>query len=167
MLYRVWQVWRIKTRRLNAEERAWVRKRLTPAQHALFRVQEPGDQVHAHRVAVALAEQGSPDEALVVAALLHDCGKAPGVSLFHRTLIVLLKRVAPRLLRRIGPAQGGFLAPNPRAWHHPELGGALAEAVNCSPDVVAIIRYHQRRNPPVSPPLQAAIRRLQAVDDVN
>jgi hypothetical protein len=167
MLYRVRQVWQMKTRRLQLEERGWVQHRLTPAQYALFLAQQPGDQVHAYTVARALSDQQQHDEPLIIAALLHDCGKAPGVSLFHRTLIVLLKRFAPDMLYRLRPTTAGWMAPLARAWYHPSLGAGLAEAVNCSPDVVTIIRYHQHRSAPVSAQQKAWITALQQVDDVS
>jgi len=167
MFYRISQVWRIKTRRFQPEEQAWVQQRLTPAQFALFLCQQLGDQVHAYTVAHTLAAQQYPTEPLIIAALLHDCGKAPGVSLFHRTLIVLVKRIAPQILYRLRPTQTGWRAPLARAWYHPHLGAALAEAVNCSSDVVTIIRYHQHRSAPVGARLQTLIAVLQAVDDVN
>jgi hypothetical protein len=167
MLYRISQVWRMKTRRLQPEEQRWVQQHLTPAQFALFLSQQLGDQVHAYTVAHTLATQQYPDEPLIIAALLHDCGKAPGVSLFHRTLVVLLKRFAPHVLHRLQPTQSGWRAPLARAWYHPQLGAALAEAVNCSPDVVTIIRYHQHQPAPVGVALGEMIRVLQAVDDVN
>lgn len=157
----------MKSRRLQPEERGWVQARLTPAQFALFLAQQPGDQVHAYIVAATLAAQGYANEPMVIAALLHDCGKAPGISLFHRTLVVLLKRLAPHFLYRLQPYQTGWMAPLARAWYHPQLGAALAEAVDCSPAVVLVIRYHQQRNAPVDGELQALIGALQAVDDVN
>lgn len=167
MLYRVWQVWRIKTRRLQPEERGWVQRRLTPAQFALFLAQQEGDQVHAYTVARTLADQEHPDEPLIIAALLHDCGKSPGVSLFHRTLIVLLKQFHPASLYRLRTTESGWLAPLARAWHHPDLGAGLAEAVDCSPDVVTIIRYHQHRTAPVTDTQKVWIEALQQVDDVS
>jgi hypothetical protein len=167
MLYRISQVWRLKTRHLQPEERTWVERRLTSAQLALFLSQERGDQVHAYTVAHTLAAQQVADEPLIIAALLHDCGKAPGVSLFHRTLVVLLKRFAPHMLYQLTPNQGGWRAPLARAWYHPQLGAGLAEAVCCSADVVTIIRYHQHRNAPVEERLRALITTLQIVDDQN
>jgi hypothetical protein len=167
MLYRVRQVWQMKTRRLQPEERGWVQRRLTPAQYALFLAQQPGDQVHAYTVTRTLADHQYPDEPLIIAALLHDCGKAPGVSLFHRTLIVLLKRFAPDVLYRLRPTEAGWTAPLARAWYHPALGAGLAEAVHCSPDVVAIIRYHQHRSAPVNEAQKVWIKALQQVDDVS
>jgi hypothetical protein len=167
MLYRLSQVWRMKTRHLEVEEQAWVQSHLAPAQLALFLAQQPGDQVHAYTVARTLADQQYPTNPVIIAALLHDCGKAPGISLFYRTLVVLLKKTAPHLLYRLRPTETGWLAPLARAWYHPELGAALAEAVNCSPDVVTIIRYHQRRSGAPPGELKTWIKALRKVDDMN
>lgn len=165
MWYRLWQVWRLQTRHLTADQRRWVQARLTPAQFALFSVQQRGDQFHAYIVAHTLHQRGYADTPLLVAALLHDCGKAPGVSLFYRTLLFILKRRAPHRLTQLRPTADGWLMPLARAWHHPELGAGLAAAVNSDPDVVTLIYYHQHRTPPLPEPLAALHRALQTVDD--
>ncbi len=165
--YRVTQVWHWLRRRPSAEEAAWARGRLSPAQQALFFAQQAGDQAHAIHVARTLAAQGHADERLLQAALLHDIGKAPGVSLFHRTLVVLLKRGAPRLLARLAPDAQGWLAPLARAYHHPALGAELARRAGSHPDTVRLIAHHQERAPALPPALQGWLAALQAVDDAS
>lgn len=165
--YRVAQVWRLLRRRPSDEEAAWVRARLTRPEQALFFAQESGDQAHAIEVARRLEAQGGVDEILVRAALLHDVGKAPGVALPYRVLLVLLERLAPGRLRALSPDRHGLLAPLARAAHHPEIGARYAAAAGCAPEVVALIRHHQRRRPPLEAPLAARLARLQAVDDAS
>ncbi len=157
----------MKTRRLEVEEQTWVQNHLTPAQFALFMAQQPGDRVHAYTVARALAERQYPADPVLIAALLHDCGKAPGIPLFYRTLVVLLKKTAPHVLNTLRPAETGWRAPLARAWYHPLLGAALAEAVGCSPEVVTMIRYHQRRSGAPPGALKTWIKALRQIDDVS
>lgn len=165
--YRVAQVWRLLRRRPTEQEATWVRGRLTRPQQALFFAQEPGDQAHAIEVARRLEAQGGVDEILIGAALLHDVGKAPGVALPYRILVVLLARLAPGWLRSLSPERHGLLAPLARAVHHPEIGARYAAAAGSAPEVVALIRHHQRRRPPLEAPLAARLARLQAVDDAS
>lgn len=165
--YRLRQVWNLFHRRLTEEEAAWVRARLTPAQQALFFAQESGDQAHALTVARTLHAQGHRDERLMQAALLHDTGKAPGVSLPYRTAVVLLKRLAPDWLSALSPHRADGLAPLARAWHHPALGADLARRAASPPDVVALIAHHQARPAPLPDELQPLLAALQAVDDAS
>ena len=72
---------------------------LTPIQRNLFRRMSLNDQRHSINVCATLREAGTDESDLLVAALLHDVGKAAGrIWLWQRTLIVLLKHWAPALL---------------------------------------------------------------------
>jgi hypothetical protein len=69
---------------------------------ALFQSMSPADQRHALRVCRGLAARGCTDEDMLAAALLHDVGKAQGrVPFWTRPIIVLGKKLAPRLLARL------------------------------------------------------------------
>ncbi|MCB0078875.1 MAG: hypothetical protein KDD73_15795 [Anaerolineales bacterium] len=166
--YRLRQVLeRYRGRPLDDEARQWVAQRLSHAQQALFYAQEIADQRHALTVAQTLLTQGERDERLLQAALLHDSGKAPGVPLFYRTLLVLGQRFAPARLARLNPDHAGWLAPLARAVHHPALGAALAAQAGSAEDVVAFIAHHQAATPPLRAELQRLHAALQAVDDAT
>ncbi len=165
--YRVRQVWHLLHRAPSAEELGWLREQLTPAQQALFLEQQPGDQAHALTVARTLLAQGHTDERLLQAALLHDVGKAPGVPLFFRTLLVLLKKLAPSWLARLAPDTEGWLAPLARSYHHPARGAERARRAGSAPEVVALIAQHQEREPTLPPALLPLLRALQQVDDAS
>lgn len=165
--YRVRQVWNFLQRSLSAEDEAWVRARLSAPQQALFFAQQEGDQAHALRVARTLVAAGQADARLLQAALLHDAGKAPGVSLAWRTLLVLIKRFRPALLARLPAEPRGWLAPLARAHHHPQLGADLARRAGSHPDVVALIAQHQAHEPALPDTLRPLLAALQAIDDAN
>lgn len=165
--YRLQQVWNLFHRSPTDEARAWARAQLTAAQQALFFAQEPADQAHAIVVARALVAQGKTDPRLIRAALLHDAGKAPGISLPYRTAVILLKKVAPGWLSALSPDRRDWLAPLARAWHHPAIGAELAERAGCDPDTVALIAQHQRRDPDLPDELCPLHAALQVVDDAN
>jgi hypothetical protein len=88
-----------------------------------------------------LRAQRHDDRELLVAALLHDCGKGQ-IALWHRVAYVVLDAAAPGFLRGIaaqgdGPSWREALY---RCVHHAELGAHRAEQAGSSPRVVALIR---------------------------
>ena len=165
--YRVKQVWHFMRRHPSTQDIVWVQTRLTVAEQQLFFAQQTGDQAHAITVARTLQQQGYDDERLLVAALLHDAGKAPGVSIPHRTAMVLIKKIVPGWLDTLSPQTTGWLAPLARAYHHPTIGAKLAQQAACHPDTVALIRHHQEHNSQLRDELQEWLRALQEVDDAN
>jgi hypothetical protein len=121
-----------------------VRRALTPAQWALFLRMPAPDRRHGLAVFRALRAQGVACPDLLVAALLHDVGKAEAApALWLRVLTVLLERFAPRLLERWAQEEGSRWQ---RAlWlyrQHAVLGARQAAAAGCSSLTVALIRRH-------------------------
>jgi len=119
---------------------------LPPKALALFRTMAPGDQRHSLRVLRRLRGEGHCGPILEQAALLHDVGKAgAGLTLAHRSLTVILERVAPAFLQRLaGPAPRGWRRPFHAHLHHAEIGAARVAEAGCDPLVVALVRYHDR-----------------------
>lgn len=165
--YRVQQVWRFFRRQPSQEDITWLQCYLTAEQQALFFKQQRGDQAHVITVARTLYAQGHHDERLLSAALLHDVGKAPGVSLFWRTILVLGKKLTPSLLASLPSQPQGWLAPLIRAYHHPTLGANMAQDAACHPDTISLIRYHQEAETDLSEELETMLKALQKVDDAN
>ena len=114
-----------------------------PAQE-LFRRMSAADQQHALHVMQALRRDGSAGPDLWAAALLHDVAKsAAQIRPWHRAIIVLSKRIAPRFLEWL---TGG----EPRGWRRPfvvharhaAMGAEWAAQAGCSALTVSLIRRH-------------------------
>ena len=114
---------------------------LAEPQRRLFDSMTPRDQQHGLDVYRRLRDAGESDADLLVAALLHDCGKGD-VRLWHRVAFVLLQGAAPALLRRIALASDGasVRATMYRCLHHEALGAQVARAAGCSERTAALIR---------------------------
>ena len=115
---------------------------LNADEQTLFRRLSPADQRHALAVYAAARDGWPQDEALHVAALLHDVGKGrPG--LLDRTGLTLTKAVAPWLLLRwqlLEPSsRRGRIA---RLVGDTEASARLAELAGSRADVVETLRCY-------------------------
>lgn len=142
--YRIRQVLMRLGARRGAGERDDLERVLSASALRLFEQMPPGDQAHALCVWHTVHACGSVTLELEQAALLHDVGKAGGgLTLAHRTLIVLLEHLAPTLLVRwAAAALGSWRYPFYVHREHGELGARRCEQVGCSSRVVALVRYH-------------------------
>ena len=155
---------------------------LSPAQMALFRHLQPGEQAHSIQVLNKLdarntPEAGNPD--LRAAALLHDVGKCCyRLRLWERVWIVLGQALFQGRVQRWGKVPG--FSPNnlsgtlQASWwrrpfivalQHPEWGAELASQAGASPLAVSLIRRHQDRLPRQGLTLEdRLLKELQVVD---
>lgn len=113
---------------------------LSEPERQLFDSMTPRDQQHCIDVYRRLRERHD-DRDLLVAALLHDCGKGQ-IALWHRVAYVLLASTAPSLLRGavVEGVDASWRQALYRCLHHPELGARMAEQAGSAPRVVALIR---------------------------
>jgi putative nucleotidyltransferase with HDIG domain len=165
-LYRVGQFFTALRAPLIQTDLGEARALLSPAQRALFERMAAPDRHHALAVYRTLQERGIQSEDLLVAALLHDVGKAESPPpIWVRVAVVLLEQFAPRLLAQISAGE-------PRGWRrlfviyrqHAEIGAEWAAQAGCSPRTVDLIRRHHL---PVSSPEGGADPLLAILQEVD
>jgi hypothetical protein len=146
---------------VRPDEIAEIESLLTPAQKALFERMERSDQRHSLDVYYTLRRAGHNDRELLQAALLHDAGKtvlagdkpisARGplqrLTVWHRTLVVLLPGIAPGLLARLAVDGRGWKRPFAVHMQHAQASADLAAQAGSTPKVVALIRRHHEPEP--------------------
>jgi hypothetical protein len=128
------------TGRVLAAERDALGAWLTPAQLDLFDAMPRADRRHGLDVVAALRVAGHDDQELLLAGLLHDCGKGRAVGIWHRVAWSLGERYGERplgLARRIP----GFDAALDRIATHAERSAGMALAAGCSPRTADLIRH--------------------------
>lgn len=137
----------LRERSPAVEDEAWLVGLLRPAEAALYHRQPPLDRTHsvegARAVQQALADQASTE--LIVAAALHDVGKADAeLGTFGRVGATLVGRVVPRarlVAWQDRPDVWGRIA---RYVLHDERGAALLADAGSDAIVVAWAREHHR-----------------------
>lgn len=153
LFYRARQFWHALRARPDQKllEKAFTL--LTPAQMSLFRQMLPGEQAHALKVLSKLLGQGETHPDLLVAALLHDCGKLTyPMNVVERVWIVIAQRSFPLRSRQWGMVSQEDL-PRIPAWRralavaekHPVWGAELVRQAGGSALLQALIRRHQER----------------------
>jgi hypothetical protein len=133
-LYRSRQVWHALWPHIDETELAGALLILNTAQQGLFLSMERRDQRHAievmSRLRVAL-----DDHDMLVAALLHDCGKG-AVPVWLRILNV----VSPTVLRWLAKQEtNGWRGAAYRLSAHPGIAAGLVEATGASATTVRLI----------------------------
>jgi hypothetical protein len=128
------------TGRVSARERAALAGWLTPAQLDLFGAMHRADQRHGLDVVAALRRQGHDLPDLLLAGLLHDCGKARWVGVWHRVGWSLGQRYGRRV-RALGARLPGFVAAYADLDGHAERSAELALASGCSSLTAELIRH--------------------------
>lgn len=154
-LYRSRQVLHALRPQIDPGDLDFAREVLSEAEAGLFFAMERRDQRHALEVAMRL-RRGTDDRSLLVAALLHDCGKG--------SVPVWL-----RILNVVSPSMTGLLAAEGRGWrgaahrlrHHAELGAVKAHEARCLEMTVRLIHGH------VEPDDAWRHALLQAADDAS
>lgn len=123
-----------------------MRQWLPPAAQDLLESLPRGDQRHGLDVARALLASGHANEHLLAAALLHDAGKAgAGLTIFHRSAVVLLEAGRSHWLEALGEAtESDWRRPFWRHLHHAETGAQLALETGCSEVTAWLIANHHR-----------------------
>jgi hypothetical protein len=146
-----------------------VRRYLPPAAVELFRAMPAYDRRHALAVFHSLRAGGHAEPDLLAAALVHDVGKTlyvgGSVRLWHRVTSVLLRRVSPALLERMGADRpGSWRQPFFVQQHHAAIGAELARQAGCNARTVELIEHHEQEVGGEDDDLLSALR---AADSLN
>ena len=126
--------------RVDSGERKQLATWLTAAQLALFDEMHRADQRHGLDVVAALRADSQTDPDLLLAGLLHDCGKGRDLHVWHRVGWSLGERYGRRvehLLMRLP----GFTPAFAVIAAHAERSAELALAAGCSTQTAELIRY--------------------------
>jgi len=135
-LYRSRQALQALLPRVEAGELELARGLLSEEEARLFFSMERRDQRHGLEVARRL-RQVTDDMPVLIAALLHDCGKGR-VRLWLRILNVLWPAAVARLAVEGERWRGAAY----RLRHHAELGATMAREAGCSETTVRLIHGH-------------------------
>ena len=128
------------TGRVSAAERAALAGWLTAAQLDLFGTMHRADQRHGLDVVADLRASGHADPELLLAGLLHDASKGPGVGVWHRVAWSLGERYGVGI-HALAARLPGFAAALARIREHPERSAELALAAGCSERTAGLIRH--------------------------
>jgi hypothetical protein len=134
------QFWRHVGGRVTDAERAALAEWLTSAQYELFTRMHRADQRHGLDVVASLRRAGQEDPDLLLAGLLHDCGKGRSVGLWHRVGWSLGERYGP-LVGSLARRLPGFAAAFAVIADHPRRSAELALAAGCSVRAAELIAH--------------------------
>jgi len=146
---------------VSAAERDGLAAWLTPAQLAVYDSMHVADRRHGLDVVATLRSEGVTDDEVLVAGLLHDCGK--GDAGLVARVIWSLGEAYGGWVHRLGglvPGLGGTLE---RLRTHAERSADLALAAGCSARTADLIRY---QDAPRAPDAEAG-RLLKLADEAN
>jgi hypothetical protein len=146
--------------RVHGSERRELMTWLTAPQLALFDGMHPADQRHGLDVVRALRAAGHHDGDLLLAGLLHDCGKGRAIHVWHRVAWSLGDHYGRRV-RAVALRLPTFRSAFATLDAHAERSAQLAIAAGCSPRSAELIRHQAE-------PVDAELgRALQLADQAN
>jgi len=135
--------------RVSADEVRALETWLDTPTLALFASMHPADQRHGLDVVARLRAGGHDEPDLLIAGLLHDCAKGPGVRLPHRVAWALGERYGDGV-RRATSSLPGFATAFDILRDHAEASARLAEDAGCTLRTADLIRYQETPRDPVA-----------------
>ena len=148
MFYRVHQFVRAIYPHIEPSDITWALDNLPPEARSLFFKQSRTEQRHALDVAQSLMKEKnsitfSNSQYLIVAALLHDCGKSKVSNrLWHRVFIVLMQKMPHSLWSRLERGNTIFATPLKTASLHAIWGSELTQQAGLNPVICLLIYEH-------------------------
>jgi hypothetical protein len=127
------------TGRVTEAERAQLATWLMPAQVELFESMHRADRRHGLDVVAALRAAGHERSELLLAGLLHDCGKGRRLRVWHRIAWSLVERYG-RPVERLAMLAPGFRAAFVTMADHAQRSAELALAAGVDPLTADLIR---------------------------
>lgn len=143
MFYRVHQFWQALHPTIKNAELEWAFSLLPAVAIPLFKAQPLPEQRHSLDVALDLWACGVRDRHLLIAALLHDCGKIRyPLKIWERSFIVLLQMAPRKVWNNLARSHSPFSVILQTAEDHPQWGAEKALEVGLDPEIVELIREH-------------------------
>jgi hypothetical protein len=139
---------------VGSAERRDLTRWLSPDQLALFDSMQRADRRHGLDVVAALRAAGQTDHDVLLAGLLHDCGKGRQVRIWHRVGWSLADHYGRRVRSQVGRLPG-FAPALAILDAHPETSARLARAAGCSERCAELIRT---QNEHIDDPASVALR---------
>lgn len=156
---RLRRTWKYLHAGVGASDRAELANWLNPGELALFDGQPAGDKRHGLDVVASLRAAGATDRDLLVAGVLHDCGKGPSIRLPHRVAWSLGQHYGAwiwRVCNHLPTFRTGLAGLRDHATRSAEL----AARAGCGARTVELIRNQET-------PTDDAGRLLLAADEAN
>lgn len=123
------------------------RRHLSACEFLAFRSMSRSEQLHSLQVLEnVLAANPNASKALIAAALLHDVGKSRyHLSVWQKTLAVIIEAIAPRASRRLGAdsANGFWRAPFIVRRRHAAWSGEILRDCGSEAEVIWLAERHQ------------------------
>jgi len=126
--------------RVGSSERRTLAAWLTAPQLAAFDAMHPADQRHGLDVVGALRAAGHGDDDLLIAGLLHDCGKGRAIHVWHRVAWSLADHYGLRL-RSAALRLPTFPSAFATLDAHADRSAQLALEAGCSVRTAELIRH--------------------------
>ena len=148
MFYRVHQFIQAIFPAVASSEITWALENLPSNACSLFLKQSPSVQRHALEVAQSLMKERniltlSDFQDLLVASLLHDCGKSKVCNpLWHRVFIVFMQKMPQATWSRLENGHTMFSTPLKTASQHAIWGYNLAQKAGLNPLICRLIYEH-------------------------